>query len=618
MKMKGITKTLLASALTIALSLGMIGGATYALFTDKSEVNVAVTSGKVDVQATPEKLTLYSPTWIDYDTKEIVDRTNAAENGKFANGGTAKLEGGTLKLDKIAPGDRVNFDIKFANQSTIAAKYRVKMESLGDLALVTGLTISIAKNEEEAQSFTRIATYISEWRDLSVETEAIETLHVMVELASTQGNDYAGRECSLKFTIEAVQSNAKVTDESKLHGGESGTAYVEKLTPVFTGQQLREGVAAVAKGGSGAFVFGYDIETPYIDGRGGWYITNKNIELNLNNLTLKMSNQYGMFGYVECGSTVTVKNGTIEASSTGAKNNKFPMFGVYTAKSQMVDGKTYTDTLNMENVKVNFHNNADGSAFYMIGSNAEDAEHRSRTNVSLNNVDFTVTGLMHNAFYLPNPGTRNFTDVTVKGDQVVTSHFICAGDWTIKGGSYVGHPYADNQTAIFDPNQLYDRGSKKATVDGAFTNTNGTIDLTTYTNTTGSFGNGDAIFIAVRRSEGYVLGDITIEDVKFTVGTKQFYADTEIAGLASGTVTEGPAGYAIRLLDRTNWSHGTITVKNVKTVAIVDGKEVEVVLKETYKTDAGTATRDFMAFNGLGTPDANGTYTVAKREKTGA
>ncbi len=53
-------RVLVMSLLTIALCFSLIFGATYALFTSESKVNIAVTSGKVNVEASVENLKIYS------------------------------------------------------------------------------------------------------------------------------------------------------------------------------------------------------------------------------------------------------------------------------------------------------------------------------------------------------------------------------------------------------------------------------------------------------------------------------------------------------------------------------------------------------------------------------
>ena len=44
-------KVLLSSILTIALCLSLIGGSTFALFTNQAEVGVVITAGEIDMTA---------------------------------------------------------------------------------------------------------------------------------------------------------------------------------------------------------------------------------------------------------------------------------------------------------------------------------------------------------------------------------------------------------------------------------------------------------------------------------------------------------------------------------------------------------------------------------------
>ena len=53
-------KVVTLSLLTIIMCASLIVGATLALFTSKSDVNIAVTSGNVEVVATVDEITTYS------------------------------------------------------------------------------------------------------------------------------------------------------------------------------------------------------------------------------------------------------------------------------------------------------------------------------------------------------------------------------------------------------------------------------------------------------------------------------------------------------------------------------------------------------------------------------
>ena len=117
------TKRLISSILTIALCVSMIAGSTFALFTSKDSVDVSVKAAKVNITANVENIALSSM------------GVASADGKTFANGGTAEYdnESGVFTLTNIAPGDKVNFDIKVTNNSDIAIQYRVKWTVEGGL-----------------------------------------------------------------------------------------------------------------------------------------------------------------------------------------------------------------------------------------------------------------------------------------------------------------------------------------------------------------------------------------------------------------------------------------------------------------------------------------------------
>lgn len=197
-------KALVTSLSVIVLCLSLIAGSTFALFTSESKVNVAVTSGKVDVTATMDNLTLYSPTSITTGGA-VEDATNAATATAFANGGTARAEGNTLTLTNITPGDKVTFKIKVKNNSNVTVKYRTILTCEGDTGLFSGLKVTIGGDE-----------YIGETRVSSYSTLAAGTgdyeFPVIIELPSSAPNAYQGKTMRLSYTVQAVQGNTVTND----------------------------------------------------------------------------------------------------------------------------------------------------------------------------------------------------------------------------------------------------------------------------------------------------------------------------------------------------------------------------------------------------------------------
>ena len=94
-------RTLALSILTVVCCLGLIVGATLALFNSSSKVDISVTSGDVNVSATITNYTTYSK------------GAETAEKGTFENGGTATVDGGSVVLDRISPMDKIVLESKF-------------------------------------------------------------------------------------------------------------------------------------------------------------------------------------------------------------------------------------------------------------------------------------------------------------------------------------------------------------------------------------------------------------------------------------------------------------------------------------------------------------------------
>ena len=239
-EMKNVKRNVIVSAfLAIALCMSMIAGATFALFTSNSSVNIAITSGNVKVTATASDLHVYSPTSI-YLNGNVKDDTNAADekSGKFVNGGSATLSGDTVTLKDMTPGDKATFTITVANESSVATKYRTSVVKHSDTGLFAGLNIRIDGMR------TLAAT---EWKPLSAGNETVKSFECEVELPSYAGDDYKNTACEIEFKVEALQGNAvtvtEVSNETELrtalyNASSDGTCTEIKLTSDVTLEML--------------------------------------------------------------------------------------------------------------------------------------------------------------------------------------------------------------------------------------------------------------------------------------------------------------------------------------------------------------------------------------------
>ena len=149
-------KTLLTSLMSIAMLASITTGATYALFTAEDTANIAITSAKVKVEAKVLE---------DFAIKSLdTDVTNVNGSGTFSTGGTATVSNGDIKLDRMVPGDRVEFKVQINNLSNVDVAYKV-------YAVVDGELV-------ESLEFTQLATKeYSSWKSLPYTgVEAVKTI----------------------------------------------------------------------------------------------------------------------------------------------------------------------------------------------------------------------------------------------------------------------------------------------------------------------------------------------------------------------------------------------------------------------------------------------------------
>lgn len=222
MKRRIITSSILA----ILVCLCIIAGATFALFTDKTEFNIAVTSGDVEIYASASINALYSAKGADAaDDEYLVDEngntyTHEKQETYFLNGGKATLNGANLVIERLTPGDRVDVDINVDNTSDVAIQYRYKLEA-NDTNLAIGMVVTV-----DGVSYEALSSWTSEWRAATATdgvAEAIPVETISVELPVYAGNEYQSENADGKvesveyiITVEAVQGNAVTDNEAKV------------------------------------------------------------------------------------------------------------------------------------------------------------------------------------------------------------------------------------------------------------------------------------------------------------------------------------------------------------------------------------------------------------------
>ena len=194
------SKTFLGAVLSIALCVSLIAGATFAIFTSESKVNIAVTSGTVKITAEIGDLTTYSGVNITGTADDVLELTTA--NGTFTNGGTATKEGNTIVLNNITAGDKVEFPVTVTNGSNVTVKYRMRVSYANDNGLFSQLKMKIGEYTNGT---------ITAWEELQPGSAPM-TLACSIELP-TSATLQTGK-CDISLLVEAVQGNAAVTDEN--------------------------------------------------------------------------------------------------------------------------------------------------------------------------------------------------------------------------------------------------------------------------------------------------------------------------------------------------------------------------------------------------------------------
>ena len=232
-------KAIVSSILTIALCLSIIAGSTYALFTDRKELDVSVTAGNVELEAYYD--TSVMKTWSLGQTE-----ADARLDGKFENGGTAQFVKTTVDgnevstsvvIDKMTPGDVAKFMIVVNNYSNINIQYRVRMESVKveilddagnptgtyytDLtsALVTtayidGFNYELMKRGNEVATDWKFADANEDIDDVWVTVNFPNSSDVIAPKDAVEGdplynkdNQFQNARAEIFFAIEAVQAN---------------------------------------------------------------------------------------------------------------------------------------------------------------------------------------------------------------------------------------------------------------------------------------------------------------------------------------------------------------------------------------------------------------------------
>ena len=195
------SKILFTAIMAIAICVSLMTGATYALFTGGEEVNVAITSGTIEVDAKLQ----------DAPSLSSEHGANLPETVL-----TYAVDGNTVSMTNMVPGDVVEFSIGVYNKSSVTIKYQTIVTIDGDDDLYEALEISVdgvnmvGGKEKESVWETLAPT------NTQSEDEAFKVVSVKILLPIDAGNDYQGKTLTFCYAIKDVQGNAYTGPTAKI------------------------------------------------------------------------------------------------------------------------------------------------------------------------------------------------------------------------------------------------------------------------------------------------------------------------------------------------------------------------------------------------------------------
>ncbi len=408
-------KILLTSILSVVMCISLIAGATFALFTSESEVNIAVTSGKIDVKAVAE---------IDTANTSLADAQSSAT-----------VNGSNVIIDKIMPMDYVTVNVNVKNNSNVSAKYRAIIESLDSNALANELAIEI-----DGKDFTGMA--YTKWLDLAPETDG-QTIVIKIELPK-EAEDGQGETCNYSVYVEAVQANAGVTDFNDRASNGEYTIY-DKVDLYQFANSVNSGVSYKDK--TVTLMEDVDIEnTPWapigtIGSNGNSTNFDRSFRGTFDGNNKTVSNykvmSYGWAGLFGLAHTATIKNLTVENVEFTANRLAGGVVGQLYGSLENVHANNVTGTVVPNEISDGVYDNGD-KVGGIVGWLGDNGNYRTINNCSVNDVILTayrdVGGIAGYAATSTTGSGNSATDVTITADQSVNYY----GDKAFNAGGIIG------------------------------------------------------------------------------------------------------------------------------------------------------------------------------------
>lgn len=406
--MKKRTLAIASAAATLAVCGSIIAGSTYALFTSRDDVNIAVTSGKVSVSAQV----------VDWDNaKDNPDNKTTFVTSTSLDGAdgalvTPVLNGNEVALTGMAPGDKVEFDIRVENKSTIPVKYRTKVECADGEKLMSGLKFELGE-----LNFKGYKSYASAWETLEAGA-GNGTVHASIELPEVMDETFMGLAASITYSVEAVQGNANVdgAEEFELlpYAAVTDAQDYFNVLELYSEAQapaeiiLMNDIEANIEWAENTLM-GYRFDEDLILDFNGHTLTTNAKLMATANMTLKN-------GYLFM--TTAMGTGGLDVSIDGVLNVENMEYTCVSDNTCIV--ATRTADVNIKNSKLH-------GTWYAVSTNAS-ADLNSQNNITIENSELTASycGILFNV-----PGNLVLKNTSVSGGEQAV--FVRCGDAVIDG-----------------------------------------------------------------------------------------------------------------------------------------------------------------------------------------
>lgn len=535
--MKNAKRSVIITAiLAIIMCASLVAGATFALFTSSSSVNIAITSANVEVTA-------------DVTVTKTWHENNGAEAEGLYDTGKAEVtkENSQVKLtlSNFVPTDGVKLAVKLTNKSTVKIKYRVML--LADRTAGTELLdeLNIDMNGMEFRGYTLATEYVELEAGASIDDIPVT---IVFPKEATGGKNIT---CNLVIKVEAQQGNAVATNDVDVPDGcvlVKETKDGANWYSVVSAAALNDGIEETV-----------DFASTLVVSEGNMTInaTNKTIE-NTNDLWDSKPNAWSLVS-AQGGAALTVKgNGTFKA-----KENDCYAVDVRDGSELVIEDGTFIG--NVHAVYVLKGTAYIKGGFYSVQQKYPDASKANEfvlncydANRANGTAKIIVTG---GTFVNFNPANCQAeganTNFVADGYTVVSTRQTNGDVWyTVVAKDAAGKTFSDGEDVVL--NESIAVGAANGIAVKA-TSGKVTIEGGTYNGGEG----GNNVCVAA------VGGTVVIKDGTFTVGgDANSYGNSVIYSIGGDVVIEGGFFYTdykyngkYYVLNKNNSTNGTITVK---------------------------------------------------------